>query len=74
MVDFVPEPTNSNPVSLLAWARDLVTYLRRANTTPEYRQLPYLTGGEKAATNGTLAWDVVNQRVVVAKNGAWVAV
>ena len=63
-------PTGAS--SLLRWANDLYIYLlNRDQQQPTAVKLARLAPGDKAAQDGVLMWDAVNEKVVVSHNGLW---
>lgn len=63
---------------LIRWAEQLVKYLvselDRSRVDPRPVALAHLDATSKAATDGTLMYDPVAQRVVVAIDGQWMPI
>ena len=63
MSGYTPPPVTGD---LTVWSQNIVTYLQRTAS-----RLSFKRGDARAAENGIILWDEVNEYPVVSKNGEW---
>lgn len=63
MSGYTPPPVTGD---LTVWSQNIVTYLQRTAS-----RLSFKRADARAAENGLLLWDEVNEYPVVSKNGVW---